>query len=85
VQARARLLQDEMMARIGEQSNRLLSALSIMTAVLLPSTVISGLFGMNTRGLPFSASPHGFWIVTVLSGAFVLAAFLIVRRVGGPR
>ena len=42
LQQRARLLQDELMAKLTDQSNQFLYFLSIMTAVLLPTTVISG-------------------------------------------
>ena len=61
LQARARLLQDELMAKLSEQSNQLLYFLSMMTAVLLPMTIISGLFGMNVGGIPLADSAHGFW------------------------
>lgn len=85
LQQRARLLQDELMAKLTDQSNQFLYIISIMTAVLLPTTVISGLFGMNTGGLPFLDSPHGFWIVAFVALAISLAVYLVVRRIGGSR
>jgi zinc transporter len=33
--------------------------------VLLPTTIISGLFGMNVGGIPLAESPHGFWTVSL--------------------
>ncbi len=60
LQQRARLLQDELLAKLTDQSNQFLYVLSVMTAVLLPTNVITGLFGMNTEGLPFSGNLHGF-------------------------
>jgi zinc transporter len=56
-----------------------------MTAVLLPSTVISGLFGMNTGGLPLAASEHGFWIVAFVALAISALVYLLVRKIGGSR
>ncbi|MDQ6435139.1 CorA family divalent cation transporter [Mesorhizobium sp. LHD-90] len=82
LQARARLLQDELMAKLSAQSNRLLYMLSVMTAVLLPMTIISGLFGMNVGGLPFLEFGSGFWVVTVLSLGVAAATLLFVRRLG---
>lgn len=84
VQARARLLQDEIMARLSERSNNLLTIISVMTAVMLPATIVTGLFGMNTQGLPFAASPNGFWfasgIATLLAGLlYVLVRYLLKR------
>ncbi|MRG55837.1 magnesium transporter CorA [Phyllobacterium sp. SYP-B3895] len=85
LQQRARLLQDELMAKLTDQSNQFLYVLSVMTAVLLPSTVISGLFGMNTGGLPLAESAHGFWIIAFIALAISAAVYLIVRRIGGNR
>ena len=82
LQARTRLLQDELMAKLTEQSNQLLYILSVMTAVLLPMTIISGLFGMNVGGLPLVDTPMGFWVVTAISAAIAGIVFLIVRRLG---
>ncbi|WP_420959979.1 CorA family divalent cation transporter [Brucella sp. IR073] len=83
LQLRARLLQEELMAKLAHRSNRLLYVLSVMTAVLLPSTVISGFFGMNTAGAPFADQPHGFWTVVIVALAISAGVFLIVRRIGG--
>ncbi len=85
LQQRARLLQDELMAKLTDQSNQFLYVLSVMTAVLLPSTVISGLFGMNTGGLPLAGSVHGFWIVAFVALAISAVVYLVVRRIGGSR
>ncbi|MCX8280515.1 magnesium transporter CorA [Phyllobacterium sp. 0TCS1.6C] len=83
LQRRARLLQDELLAKMTDRSNRLLYILSVMTAVLLPTTVISGLFGMNTGGLPFAESSRGFAIVSFVALAVSLFVFLAVRKIGG--
>ncbi|MEK1887389.1 MAG: CorA family divalent cation transporter [Phyllobacterium sp.] len=85
LQQRARLLQDELMAKLTDQSNQFLYVLSVMTAVLLPSTVISGLFGMNTGGLPLAESGHGFWIIAFIALAISAIVYLVVRRIGGTR
>lgn len=81
-QSRARLLQDELMAKLSAESNRLLYVLSVLTAVLLPMTIISGLFGMNVGGLPFIENRAGFWIVSIASVAIAAGVFLSVSRIG---
>lgn len=81
-QGRARLLQDELMAKLSAESNRLLYVLSVLTAVLLPMTIISGLFGMNVGGLPFLNNPAGFWIVTGVSAVVAGGTLYAVRRLG---
>ncbi|KXF78067.1 hypothetical protein ATN84_24210 [Paramesorhizobium deserti] len=82
LQVRARLLQEELMAKLAQRSNELLYVLSVMTAVLLPSTVISGFFGMNLSGIPFTDEAHGFWTVVILGLAISTIVLLIVRRIG---
>lgn len=82
LQARALLLQEEIMARLSERTNKLLYLLSVLTAVLLPATVISGLFGMNLHGMPFSESHMGFWEAAFLAAMGAAAVVLFVRRLG---
>src|SRR5664279_4933778 len=66
LEARARLLQDEVSARLSEESARNLNALSILTAVFLPATLVTGIFGMNTTDLPFSHGSHGSFLAIVV-------------------
>lgn len=85
LQSRARLLQDELLAKLTAQSNRLLYFLSVLTAVLLPMTIVSGLFGMNVGGIPFAEGRAGFWIVSALAIAAALAVLGLVTRAGRSR
>ena len=82
VQDRAKLLQDEVAARLAEDTNRSLRALSIMTALLLPGSLVAGVFGMNTHGLPFLDTPGGFWFVMAIGGAATALFYWILLRVG---
>jgi zinc transporter len=73
---RAKLLQEELAARLAENTGRNLYVLSILTAVLLPMTLVTGIFGMNVAGLPGLRGGHSFWWVMFLivaSGAVTLA------------
>lgn len=82
VQERARLLQEEIAARVGEATNRNLFVLSIATTTLLPITLITGIWGMNLGGLPFADNPHGFNFVMVGIVTAVLLALWLLRRLG---
>lgn len=82
VQERARLLQEEIAASMNERTSRNLFVLSIATTTLLPITLITGIFGMNVGGLPFSDSPHGFYLVMLGIAATVLVALGLLRRIG---
>lgn len=79
---RAKLLQEELASRLAENTGRNLYVLSILTAVLLPMTLVTGIFGMNLAGMPGLEDPHAFWRVMLLviaSGVVTLAA-LFWRR-----
>jgi zinc transporter len=82
IQERARLLQDELDTKLAQETNRNLYALSVITALLLPPTLVTGIFGMNTGGLPLTKTDDGFlWAIAIGIGASVLA-YWILRRVG---
>ena len=77
IQERARLLQEEISARVSEETNRSLNVLAIVTALFLPPTLITGVFGMNTTALPFSDSHYGsVWAIGLAVGAAGLAYWL---------
>lgn len=79
---RSRLLQDELSARLAEQSNRQLYTLSILTALVLPPTLVTGLFGINTKGLPFADSENGSYVVMGLALVSAVLAYAIIRILG---
>lgn len=70
---RARLLQEEMAARMADITNRRLLTLSILTATFLPPTLVTGFFGMNTKDMLFQNTDSGTFyaaLVAVAAGAF---------------
>ena len=62
---RARLLQDEIAGRMTEITNRRLFTLSVLSACLLPATLVTGFFGMNTKDMPFQNGDGGTWYALV--------------------
>ncbi|ACL55499.1 transporter [Methylobacterium nodulans] len=79
---RSRLLQEEFAARLAEQSNRQLFTLSVLTALFLPPTLVTGVFGMNTKGLFLSDFEEGSTIALALAVASALAVYLVIRSLG---
>ncbi len=57
--------------------------LTVVTAFLLPPTLVSGVFGMNVSDLPFTKEPGGFvWAMAILVGSAVFVyAFMRVLRI----
>ena len=79
---RSRLLEEEIHFKMEEESNRHLHTLSIVTTMLLPPTLVTGIFGMNTKGLPLTDTETGFlWAAAIMVGV-AGAAYLAMRRSG---
>lgn len=85
LQERARLLQDEVAAKLAERTNRHLYVLSMVTALLLPPSLVAGLFGMNLPGLPFAHSTHGLAFALLLGVASSVVVYLALRHMGVSR
>ena len=76
---RGRFLQEEIASRLGEATNRNLYVLSIVTAIFLPMTLVTGLFGINVGGMPWLEDHAGFLVVMLITAATALLAILILR------
>jgi len=81
LQERIKLLQEEVVAHIGERTNRSVFVLTAVTVTALPINLVAGLFGMNVGGVPFNQDPLGFWIVVgSLVAVTWVAAWKVFRR-----
>ena len=80
LQERARLLKDEISANVASDINNSLYILSLVSALLLPPSLIFGLFGINVGGLPFMGSDLGFAIVVGLGLLSSGLVFALMRR-----
>ena len=73
---------------VADRTNDIVRVLTVFSAILLPLTLISGIYGMNFIDIPLADEPWGFW-VTVGGMAIVAAVlwFYFGRRrfVGTPR
>lgn len=74
LQERIKLLQEEIAAQVGEQTNRNLFTLTIVTVLALPINITTGFFGMNVGGVPLAEHRHGFLTVVLIVAAFTAAA-----------
>jgi len=69
-----------MTAIASEKTNKRLTVLSIFSGLLLPPTFISGMFGMNAGGLPFTQSDWGFWGACGLMAVSATGMLILPRR-----
>ena len=63
VRERCLVLQEELMNRIAQEQNARMYVLSIVAAIFLPISFVTGLFGMNVAGLPGIDVPMAFNLV----------------------
>jgi zinc transporter len=79
---RSRLLQEELHLKIEEQTNKSIHLLSVLTALLLPPTLVTGIFGMNTKGLPLTEVETGFLTAAGLIVCSSALAYYVMKRFG---
>jgi zinc transporter len=78
---RAKLLQEELSARLAEKTSDRLYVLSVLSAVVLPMTLITGVFGMNVAGLPgLQGESAFFWAMFLVLGSGVITLCLLRWR-----
>jgi zinc transporter len=79
---RSRLLQEEIMLKSTEQTNRSLHVLAIVTTVFLPASLVAGIFGMNVAGLPLTDDKTGFLSAMALTAGASALVYWLLRRSG---
>jgi len=80
VRERAVVLHEELLNRNAEQQNARMYLLAIVTAIFLPITFITGLFGMNVAGLPGTEDVHAFEIVVLVMLASLVGVVVVMKR-----
>jgi len=77
-------LYDFYRAKVDERMNRNMYWLTIISAIFLPLTLVTGFFGMNTGGLPYTDTPDGTIKVVIISlileALFLIPFFLMNMR-----
>ena len=69
-------LYDFYRAKVDEKMNKNIYYLTLLSGVFLPLTLVSGFFGMNTGGLPFTEDTDGTLKVVIISLILEVVVFL---------
>ncbi|MBM4195892.1 MAG: zinc transporter ZntB [Gammaproteobacteria bacterium] len=80
IRERGMVSQEEFLSRIAHQQNQRVLVLSVVSAIFLPLTFLTGLMGMNVGGLPGAGSRFGFAGVVLLIAALAACAVWYFRR-----
>lgn len=63
----------------ANKTNEIMKVLTFFSSIMLPLTMITGMYGMNI-GLPFQSYPQAFWIVLSAMVAIVLSLIFYFKR-----
>ncbi len=76
---RAAIAQDELNNRLADQMNRTMYLLTVVAALLLPPSLLTGLFGINVGGMPGVESGWAFAAIAILIPVLAVVEFVVLR------
>jgi magnesium transporter len=69
---------DIYLSSVANRTNEVMKVLTVLGTIALPAIAISGIYGMNLKGLPFEDSPHGAeWVGGITIAATALLLYLL--------
>jgi magnesium transporter len=72
-------LMDARASIVGNNLNRLMKTLNLITIAIMIPTLVVSIFSMNVE-LPVKDLPFAFWLILGISGALAMGAFLVWRK-----
>lgn len=73
---RSLVLQDELRNQIADQQGIRMYVLSMITAIFLPLSFLTGVFGMNVAGLPGTEAPDAFTTLMMAMGGIAVVMLI---------
>ena len=77
---RAAVNQDEIRARHEARVGRTVYLLTLVAALALPLSLLTGLLGINVGGIPLADSAYGFTIICVIMVVIAVVEIVVLRR-----
>ena len=81
-QSELRILRDELDLQATQRTNDNLYFLSVLSALLLPATLVTGIFGINTGGLLWTNDRYGSLWATGLAFGSAGVVYIVLRMAG---
>ena len=66
---------DVYLSSVANRTNQVMKVLTVLSTIALPALVISGIYGMNLKGLPFLESDHG---TEIIVGAMIASTGMVL-------
>jgi zinc transporter len=74
------LIQEELSNMLSDQMNKKMYVLSIISAIFLPLTFLTGLLGINIGGIPGSQNDNAFIIFSLMLVAIVSIQYIVFKK-----
>ncbi len=71
---------DIYLSSVANRTNEVMKVLTVLGTIALPAIAISGIYGMNLKGLPFEDSPHGAWYIAAFTSCCTFALLFAFKR-----
>lgn len=65
---------------INQRTNKVISALTVLSVSLMPLTLLSGIYGMNIKGLPWAQNPMWVWMMYLGLATAIIVIILWMRK-----
>ncbi len=65
---------------INHRTNKVISALTVISVSLMPLTLLSGIYGMNITGLPNAENPKWVWLMFASLLTIVLLVVILMKK-----
>lgn len=75
----ALVTQEELMNQIAQQQNARMYLLSVVAAIFLPLTFVTGMLGMNVAGLPGTEDPDSFYVSSAVMVALGVGLVVLFK------
>ncbi len=80
VRERSSILYEQIADRRAEEMNRNMMILSVVAAIFLPLSFLTGLLGVNVGGIPGAENPYAFWTLCALMLVIGFAISMLFRK-----
>lgn len=74
------LIQEELANSMNEQLNKKMYMLSIISAIFLPLTFLTGLLGINIGGIPGAENENAFYVFIIILFIVITLQFFIFKK-----
>jgi magnesium transporter len=65
---------------VANRTNEIMRVLTVFSIILMATSLLAGIYGMNFEGLPFAKSGWGFWAVLAAMGAIAGVLLGVFRK-----